>query len=103
MLPRNTERMVSFEGFGFAFDITPIIVGIIVVVFLSGIKINSQWDTAVIFRLGNYNRMHGSGLYYMIPLIERRIIVDGRVRTTTFAMAGSDEHRHRVHVFRLNV
>jgi regulator of protease activity HflC (stomatin/prohibitin superfamily) len=76
--------MVSFEGFGFAFDITPIIVGIIVVVFLSGIKINSQWDTAVIFRLGNYSRMHGSGLYYVIPFIERRIIVDGRVRTTTF-------------------
>ena len=76
--------MVSFEGLGFAFDITPIIVGIIALVFLSGIKINSQWDTAVIFRLGNYSRMHGAGLYYMIPLIERRIIVDGRVRTTTF-------------------
>ncbi len=76
--------MVSFEGFGLVFDITPIIVGIVVIVFLTGIKINSQWDTAVIFRLGNYNRMHGSGLYYLIPFIERRIIVDGRVRTTTF-------------------
>jgi len=76
--------MVSFEGFGLVFDITPIIVGIIVIVFLTGIKINSQWDTAVVFRLGNYNRMHGSGLYYLIPFIERRIIVDGRVRTTTF-------------------
>lgn len=76
--------MVSFEGFGFVFDVTPIIVGIVVIVFLTGIKINSQWDTAVVFRLGNYNRMHGSGLYYMIPFIERRIIVDGRVRTTTF-------------------
>jgi regulator of protease activity HflC (stomatin/prohibitin superfamily) len=76
--------MVSFEGFGFVFDITPIIVGIVVIVFLTGIKINNQWDTAVVFRLGNYNRMHGSGLYYMIPFIERRIIVDGRVRTTTF-------------------
>jgi regulator of protease activity HflC (stomatin/prohibitin superfamily) len=78
------RRMVSFEGFGLAFDITPIILGIIAVVFLTGIKINSQWDTAVIFRLGNYSRMHGSGLYYVIPFIERRIIVDGRVRTTTF-------------------
>jgi regulator of protease activity HflC (stomatin/prohibitin superfamily) len=76
--------MVSFEGFGLVFDITPIIVGIVVIVFLAGIKINNQWDTAVIFRLGNYNRMHGSGLYYLIPFIERRIIVDGRVRTTTF-------------------
>jgi regulator of protease activity HflC (stomatin/prohibitin superfamily) len=76
--------MVSFEGFGFVFDITPIIVGIVVIVFLTGIKINSQWDTAVVFRLGNYSRMQGSGLYYMIPFIERRIIVDGRVRTTTF-------------------
>ena len=66
------------------FDITPIILGIVVIVFLAGIKINSQWDTAVIFRLGNYSRMHGSGLYYLIPFIERRIIVDGRVRTTTF-------------------
>jgi regulator of protease activity HflC (stomatin/prohibitin superfamily) len=78
------RRMVSFEGFGLVFDITPIILGIIAVVFLTGIKINSQWDTAVIFRLGNYSRMHGSGLYYVIPFIERRIIVDGRVRTTTF-------------------
>ncbi len=76
--------MVSFEGFGLVFDITPIIVGIVVIVFLTGIKVNNQWDTAVIFRLGNYSRMHGPGLYYLIPFIERRIIVDGRVRTTTF-------------------
>ena len=64
--------------------ITPLIVAIVVIVFLAGIKINSQWDTAVIFRLGKYSRMHGAGLYYLIPFIEGRMIVDGRVRTTTF-------------------
>jgi len=64
--------------------ITPIVVAAIGIMILSGIKVNSQWDTAVIFRLGKYSRMHGAGLYYVIPLIENRIVVDGRVRTTTF-------------------
>jgi regulator of protease activity HflC (stomatin/prohibitin superfamily) len=64
--------------------VTPFVMAIVAIMILSGIKINSQWDTAVIFRLGRYSRMQGAGLYYMIPLIENRIIVDGRVRTTTF-------------------
>jgi len=64
--------------------ITPIGVAVIGIIILAGIKINTQWDTAVIFRLGKYSRMHGAGLYYVIPFIENRILVDGRVRTTTF-------------------
>jgi regulator of protease activity HflC (stomatin/prohibitin superfamily) len=64
--------------------VAPLILAIVGIMILSGIKINSQWDTAVVFRLGRYNRMHGAGLYYLIPLVENRMIVDGRVRTTTF-------------------
>ena len=45
------------------------------------VKVNKEWDQAVVFRLGQFNRVEKSGLYYIIPFIESSIKIDVRVRT----------------------
>lgn len=49
-------------------------------------RIASQWETAVILRLGKFAGLRGPGLFWLVPLIERPVLwIDGRVRTTGFA------------------
>ena len=43
-----------------------------IIVLLSGFRIASRYERAVIFRLGRYRALKGPGLYWMIPLIEWR-------------------------------
>ena len=35
------------------------------------LHVNSQWDRAVVLRLGKYNRTVEPGLFFTYPLIER--------------------------------
>jgi regulator of protease activity HflC (stomatin/prohibitin superfamily) len=51
--------------------------------FASTVRIAAQYERAVIFRLGRYNRTAGPGLYLTIPLVEWRTLVDLRVQTTS--------------------
>ncbi len=46
-----------------------------------GIRIVSQWQKGVVFRLGRYTREIGPGLNIIIPLIETVQYVDMRIRT----------------------
>ncbi|HTJ45691.1 MAG TPA: slipin family protein [Kofleriaceae bacterium] len=49
-------------------------------------RIASQWETAVILRLGKYVGLRGPGLFWLLPLVERPVMwIDRRVRTTGFA------------------
>jgi regulator of protease activity HflC (stomatin/prohibitin superfamily) len=43
--------------------------------------INKEWEKAIVFRLGKFSRMTGSGLNFKIPLIENIITVDVRLMT----------------------
>lgn len=46
----------------------------------------SQWESAVILRLGRFVGLRGPGVFWVIPLVERPAIwIDRRVRTTGFA------------------
>ena len=51
-------------------------------VITSTFRIAAEYQRAVIFRLGKYNRTAGPGLYIMIPFLEWRVITDLRVLTT---------------------
>lgn len=53
--------------------------GLILLAF--SVRVADQYQRAVVFRLGRYNRTAGPGLYLLIPLIEWRILRD--LRTTT--------------------
>jgi hypothetical protein len=49
-------------------------------------RVASQWESAVILRLGRYVGLRGPGVFWVVPLIERPAIwIDRRVRTTGFA------------------
>ena len=67
-----------------ALEITGIIIGAIVVLLLTGIRIAQEYQRGVVFRLGRYNGLRGPGLYWVIPLgIERAITIDIRTRTVS--------------------
>jgi regulator of protease activity HflC (stomatin/prohibitin superfamily) len=60
---------------------------VIILIFLlviTSIRIANQYERAVVFRLGKYNRTAGPGLYFKIPLIEWQWKID--LRTTTTAV-----------------
>src|SRR5262249_14767958 len=54
----------------------------LVVLAVLSVRIATQYERAVIFRLGRYVRTTGPGLYLLIPLIEWATTVDLRVKTS---------------------
>ena len=51
----------------------------------SAIKVASQWEKAVVLRLGKFHRIQGPGLFFIIPVIDAiPYWIDIRVITTTF-------------------
>lgn len=49
-------------------------------------RIASQWERAVVLRLGKFVGLRGPGLFWIVPLLDRIVVwVDTRVRTTGFA------------------
>jgi regulator of protease activity HflC (stomatin/prohibitin superfamily) len=61
-----------------------VLIAIAVVLFLMTVRVCNQYQRAVIFFLGRYSRTAGPGLYFMLPFLEWRTVVD--VRTTTTAV-----------------
>jgi regulator of protease activity HflC (stomatin/prohibitin superfamily) len=47
----------------------------------STINVNSQWEEAIILRLGKYNRSVGPGVFFRIPAFEKVYRRDMRIRT----------------------
>lgn len=67
-------------------NIGTVIVGFIAVIVVlitlaSTIKINKQWEKAVIFRLGKFNRLKDEGVFFKIPFIESAPRRDMRIQT----------------------
>src|SRR5207245_11764916 len=52
-----------------------------ILVLAAAIRVANQYERAVVFRLGKYNRTAGSGLYLMWPIVEWQIKLD--LRTVT--------------------
>jgi regulator of protease activity HflC (stomatin/prohibitin superfamily) len=46
------------------------------------VRTANEYQRAVVFRLGKYNRTSGPGLYFTIPFLEWRVVTDLRVLTT---------------------
>jgi regulator of protease activity HflC (stomatin/prohibitin superfamily) len=57
------------------------ILGFIVLLLLSGIKVAQEYQRGIVFRLGRFHSVRGPGLYYLIPLLERQQKVDIRTKT----------------------
>ena len=57
------------------------VVLIVVLILLSGIRIAQEYERAIVFRLGRFMGTRGPGLYWIIPIIERRVTIDIRTKT----------------------
>lgn len=64
---------------------TGVIVGVVafilIIWFLSGIKVILEYERIVVFRLGRYKRTMGPGLVFVIPILESARKVDLRIIT----------------------
>ena len=56
-----------------------VVLAVVIVIF--GIRIVSQWQIGVVFRLGKYDRQIKPGLNIIIPILEYVAYVDMRIRT----------------------
>ena len=53
---------------------------------LFALKVASQWEKAVVLRLGRFNRLAGPGLFWLIPILDAvPMWVDHRVMVTSFS------------------
>ncbi len=61
-------------------DFTWIIVPAAIIGFfiISGLKKAKEYERAVVYRLGRYAGIRGPGLFWIIPFVDRAIIVDKR-------------------------
>lgn len=69
-------------------DYSTIILVVGLILLANTIRVADQYQRAVVFRLGRFNRTAGPGLYLLIPLIEWRVIRD--LRTTTTAVEAQE-------------
>jgi regulator of protease activity HflC (stomatin/prohibitin superfamily) len=51
------------------------------VLLLSGIRIAQEYQRAIVFRLGRFQKIKGPGIYWLIPLIDKQQMVDIRTKT----------------------
>ena len=66
----------------------PILIVVSVILLFSGIKIITEYERAVIFRLGRLVEARGPGVIFVIPLIEQMSRVD--LRTITLDVPPQD-------------
>lgn len=65
--------------------VATLFVAIVLIVALvsMSLRIATQYERAVVFRLGRYNRTAGPGIYFLLPLIEWQLTLDLRTKTTS--------------------
>jgi regulator of protease activity HflC (stomatin/prohibitin superfamily) len=56
------------------------------VFFLFSLKVASQWEKAIILRLGKFRQLAGPGVFWLIPVIDNAVTwIDHRVMVTPFS------------------
>jgi regulator of protease activity HflC (stomatin/prohibitin superfamily) len=71
-------HMSAFAG------LTGFIVVFVLIILVVSVRVASEWQRAVILRLGRFHKVKGPGLYLLLPVLDRVAqIVDLRIQTTT--------------------
>ncbi|MGA9524355.1 MAG: slipin family protein [Myxococcaceae bacterium] len=52
--------------------------GILLLVFISGVRIVNEYENGVVFRLGRFVGLKRAGFRWLIPMVERMVIIDLR-------------------------
>jgi regulator of protease activity HflC (stomatin/prohibitin superfamily) len=61
--------------------VSTVIIFVLIILLLSGIRVVTQYERGVVFRLGKYVGIRGPGLIYIIPFFERMVKVSLRIIT----------------------
>lgn len=71
------------------FFILGIVIGVVLFIItiwlLTGFKTATEYNRLIIFRFGRYKRTIGPGIVYVMPLIEKSMMVDIRIKTLDIA------------------
>jgi len=63
-----------------------VIIAIIVLLLYLSVRIASEWQRAVILRLGRLHKVKGPGLYFLLPFLDRPAqVIDLRIQTSTIS------------------
>src|SRR6202021_1849302 len=61
-----------------------VVLAVVLLILLRSVRIASEWQRAVVVRLGRFREVKGPGLYLLIPLIDSVAqVIDLRIMTTT--------------------
>ncbi len=56
------------------------------ILFSASLELIYQWDKVVVLRMGRFRSVHGPGLFFLMPLVDRvAAYVDTRIRVTDFS------------------
>ena len=82
-----TSLGLGFLGMNaFRSPVPLIVMAIAGVVLMQAPRVAEQWERAVVLRLGRFVGLHGPGLFWIVPFIDRvSSWIDQRTITTTFA------------------
>ena len=58
-----------------------LVLGAILILGLSGLKLDREYQRGVIFRLGRTRGVMGPGMYWIVPWVDQKVQVDVRTRT----------------------
>jgi regulator of protease activity HflC (stomatin/prohibitin superfamily) len=61
------------------------LLGVAILLGISGFKVDKEYKRGVIFRLGRYQSIKGPGMYWIIPAIDQKTQVDIRTKTVDIA------------------
>jgi len=65
---------------------TPLLLvgAVVLILFVSGLRIAQEYERGVLFRLGRFRGLRGPGLFWIVPLgIERVVMIDIRTQTVS--------------------
>ena len=75
--------LLAWQGTGFIFIASSLTLGFIL---SPAIELVYQWDKVITLRLGRFRKVHGPGLFFLLPLCDRVAdFVDTRIRATDFS------------------
>ena len=61
-----------------------VVIVIVLLIVARSLRIASEWQRAVVLRLGRFHKVKGPGLYLVFPIVDSVAqVVDLRIRTTT--------------------
>jgi regulator of protease activity HflC (stomatin/prohibitin superfamily) len=77
---------LAYLGGGVVWSVwVAILSGLAAILLAAAVKVASQWERAVVLRLGRFRALRGPGLFFIIPIVDSvPYWIDLRVITTTF-------------------